>query len=170
VKKIIIINGYPRSGKDLFAEYLKQILHSQYKIKTTIISSVQQVKKAAELLGWNGEKTEINRNALSDLKDLSTKYWDGPFNLISSHIRQMGDNECLVFMIREPAEIKKVANDFPQTITVFIENKNSIKADNHADSNVENYDYDFKLNNNKTKEDLFELTNTFIKVVLYGRE
>jgi len=82
MKIVIILNGYPRSGKDSFAKFIGQALLDKG-VQTDIVSSVCNVKDAAKILGWDGEKTEVNRKALSDLKDLSTKYWEGPFNLMS---------------------------------------------------------------------------------------
>ena len=50
MKRIIILNGYPKSGKSLFATYLQEA-YSKHNIKAHNVSSVDNVKKAAILLG-----------------------------------------------------------------------------------------------------------------------
>ena len=166
MKKIIILNGYPESGKDLFALYLSDILYSKHDISVDVVSSVEKVKQAATLLGWDGIKTKLNRNALSALKDLSSKFWDGPFKFMSAHIKNMKRDSCLVFMVREPEEIQRMVNEFPQIITVFMKRNSSARADNHADQNVQNYNYDYYINNNGTKDELYSLTKTFVECKL----
>jgi len=164
MKIILIINGYPRSGKDTFAGYMADNF-LDYGIYTDIISSVSNVKEAAEILGWDGTKSEHNRNALSDLKDLSTKYWDGPFNMMSADVDDMNENECVIFMVREPREIQRFVNKYPTTMTVFIKRDDCEKAGNHADSNVENFIYDCYIEN-KGLRNLLEEARILTKEIM----
>ena len=68
-KQIFIINGSGGTGKDTFCNMIRDYSgHDTY-----IISSVDDIKKKAQLMGWDGvSKTDKDRKFLSDLKDLCT--------------------------------------------------------------------------------------------------
>ncbi len=69
--KLVVINGYPQSGKDTFIKFCSEFTEVEN------ISTVDPAKKALMILGWDGIKTPEIRKALSDLKDLSTEFFDG---------------------------------------------------------------------------------------------
>ena len=76
-KKVIIINGTGGSGKDTFVNFCSEFSN------IINISSVDKVKEAAKILvGWNGEKDEVSRKLLVDLKQLSVDYNDEPTKYI----------------------------------------------------------------------------------------
>ena len=170
--KIIIVNGYPESGKTQFGKFCKEI----YKARCEERSSIDKVKEIAKTCGWNGEKDPDSRRFLSDLKDLLTSYNDLPLNDIKKHI-QMFENELRrfgldvnnsIFLtdIREPEEIEKAKNKL-NAVTVFI-NRNSTAEhiqSNHADSRVEDYIYDYYIENNGTLEEFRTATETFLKEI-----
>lgn len=153
--RIFIVNGFPRSGKDTFSNFLIEAFQA-HKIYGALISSVENVKPAAKLLGWNEVKDEHGRNALSSLKDFSTEWFDGPFNMMSENVGNMSESEALIFMVREPEEIERFVKKYPQTITIFVSRNESERAENHADQNVENYDYDIYVRNNGSLDSLRE--------------
>ena len=169
MNQIIIINGFARSGKDSLALFLKQH-YKRHGIKTLIVSSVEDVKLAASILGWDGTKTPENRNALSDLKDLATKYWDGPFKMMSSYIKEITNNECLIFFIREPKEIGRMVEVYPGILTILINRDNHESADNHADTNVLNYKYDCIIDNNRSLDDLSKEAEGIVLTTLKYRD
>ena len=70
---IIIINGKGGCGKDSLIDGLKD--HGWWPFN---LSSVDLVKDAGKVLGWNGGKSDKDRKFLHDLKTLSTEYNDGP--------------------------------------------------------------------------------------------
>lgn len=160
MKNIIIINGYGGSGKDTFVN-----LVSKYN-KVYNISSVDKIKEIAKLMGWNGEKDEKSRKFLSDLKKLSTDYNDMPFNSIKNAINDFyeSDKEIMFIHIREPEEIKKAAKEFDAK-TLFIKRDDIDKiTSNYADASVENYNYDYIINNT-TLEDLEEQAKNFYNLI-----
>jgi len=152
--KIIILNGYPRSGKDSFACFMIDELFNSRHLNGNVVSSVDNVKWAAEILGWDKKKDEDGRNALSALKDFSSKWWDGPYQMMKDYANGMAENEFVIFMIREPLEIERFVKEFPETVTIFVERENCDKASNHADSGVESWLYDFYISNNSTLDNL----------------
>ena len=145
MKQIFIINGPPRSGKDTFVDMCRSISDETNGPVFHNISSVDKVKQAAEILGWDGLKDEKGRKFLSDLKDLSTELYDGPLNYMKSKIEKY-PFDIGFFHVREPSEIHKIVKLFPSAKTIFIQRETQ-NFNNHADKNVEMYDYDFYIDN-----------------------
>jgi hypothetical protein len=153
--KIIILNGKPRAGKDTVAEYTKALYGTYDYIQVHNISTVTRVKDVAFELGWGGEKNSKARAFLSNLKDLWTEFNDGPFNYICDYVRDQSLDKTkkhVVFVhVREPAEIQKLVDEFPEATTLLIVRpEGSEEHNNHSDENVNNFQYDDSINNNGT--------------------
>ena len=141
--QVIIINGSGGKGKDEFVKMCRKYC-SVYNF-----SSVDKVKKAARILGWEEKKEEIDRKFLSDLKFLSSKYNNSPLTYMKNMYQECLKNprDLLFFHIREPKEIEEAKQVF-NAKTLLIKNSNvkDIKT-NEADANVENYEYDYVIDN-----------------------
>lgn len=164
----VVVNGYPLSGKDTFVGYCRDAL--LLNCITHNISSVDRVKQAASLLGWNGEKDVIDRNFLSNLKDLSTFAYDAPYKYMLSCIEerlQPEDNHVFFFHIREPEEIKKFVSKIPyKTTSVFLVNQNAATHFvNTGDSQVTNYPYKHYISNNGSLLDLMHEAKKFCDLI-----
>lgn len=152
MKQLWILNSVARSGKDTFVDIVKR-----YMIRNKIyrpvknISSVDRVKEAALLLGWDGIKDNTGRKFLSDLKILSTENYNGPFEYMTNRMEQAYDNSILFFHIRESTEIAYFKRCYPQTKTILIK-RDVIVPNNMADQNVNDYDYDYYVDNFLTLE------------------
>lgn len=161
MKKVIIINGTGGCGKDTFVS-----LVSKY-AKVYNFSSIDAVKELATIIGWDGTKSEKDRKFLSDLKRLTTEYNDFSFNSIKNAYEKFinSDNEIMFIHIREPEEIKR-ASDYFNALTLLIkrENYDNISS-NASDANVDNYDYDYIINNT-TLEDLESRALEFSKKIM----
>ncbi len=147
-KQIIIINGTGGSGKDTFVDFC-----SKYG-KVVNFSSIDKVKEIARLIGWDGQKTEKDRKFLSDLKRLTTDYNDMAFNSITDSVAQFesSDNEILFIHIREPEEIQRAASIFKaKTLLVKRVGLSNIQT-NYSDANVDNYPYDYIIENTTLEE------------------
>jgi len=163
MKRIFILNAFPRSGKDEMVKAITNYLSRKHNIKTYNISSVDRVKEAAHLLGWNGAKDLNNRNGLSDLKDLSDKYWDGPFKYMCKMIDSISEGFIFIH-IREPEQIKRMVETFPEIKTITIDRKDSLKnITNHADQRINEYVYDYVLTNDETLYQFIIKSEKFIK-------
>ncbi len=164
VIKRVVINGFPRSGKDTFVQFCNDVTPSN--ILIPMISSVASVKQAALLLGWDGEKDAKGRNFLSNLKDMSTDNYDGPMKSMIRMLEHFKERSDVIgfFAIREPAEIAKFKLQFPKCVTVFIvrPGKDDSLPGNHADNNVQDYDYDYVVDNNGSLENLMNEAKIFI--------
>lgn len=163
-KLVFIVNGKPRAGKDTFAEILNRYM------KVYKYSSVAKVKEIATLCGWDGKKDERDRKFLSDLKMLTTEYSDLSHNDVLEEIKKYrsGEIEADVFLvdIREPEEIDRLTKEV-DAITVFIENNNVPNiTSNESDANVENYEYDFRIQNNGTLEDFEDSIKLFMEFLM----
>lgn len=156
--KIFVVNGAPGAGKTTFEKMCKQ-LYSE--VNTYVLSSVDIVKEIArKYCDWNGEKTPKDRKFLSDLKDLLTEYNDIPFKVIERQIQQirneyeyygMTTKNALVFIdCREPKEIKKLCERLgAKSVYIKRPDAEGVAASNHADANVQNYEYDFIIPNTR---------------------
>lgn len=159
---VYILNGSGGCGKDTFVNMCrifsnKSIIH---------ISTITQIKRAAKLLGWNGEKDEKSRKFLSDLKDLSTKVFDTSFRYIEAELYDAEENDIDYVFIdcREPEEIKRLVEHFGAQ-TIYIDASQRVKqiTSNHADKNVQNYKYDLYIDNNGNYENLMKQAESLMK-------
>jgi hypothetical protein len=156
------------SGKDTWASLLNKY------IPTLKYSIVDLPKEAAKVLGWDGSKTEKDRRFLSDIMDLSTGYNDAPFKDVLSLVTDFKNNkdyaeyEVLIIDMRDPKDIARAVKAFGAE-TILIRNPNVIKIEsNHADRDVENYEYDYIIENDGTLEQLERVAKLFVCDVICG--
>ena len=163
-KMIFVVNGKPRAGKDTFAQILNEYM-DVYKY-----SSVTKVKEIAKQCGWTGAKEEKDRKFLHELKMLTSSYSDMSYNDVMEEIDKFKkgelDADIFVVDVGEPEEIDRLVKA-TKAFTIFIENNRvpSITS-NAADANVENYKYDFVIQNNGTLEDFEGNIKLFIEVLM----
>lgn len=174
-KKIIIINGKGRSGKDTFVKMIGKY------IKTQNYSSVSLIREVAKQLGYDeNRKNEKDRKFLSDLKMLSTKYNDAPYNdMIQTILKFLytkeNQNELLFVHVREPNEIRRLIDYAKRSkinmTTLLVERAelNDVVYGNLADDNVDLFDYDHTINNNGTLEDLEDMALNYL-MCIFGTE
>lgn len=171
--KIVVINGFPKSGKDTFCDICREICAGS---KTFVYSysTIDIIKEIAKnSYGWNGEKTPEARKLLSDLKQIMTKKGDIPFNDICRKISvaQMGMrstnmNQVIFIHCREPEEIEKFVKKY-NAITVFIDRAHhELELSNSSDMDVLNYHYDYVIDNNGTLTELKDAAATFLTDIL----
>ena len=130
-------------------------------------------------MGWNGDKDNQSRKYLSDLKDMATYWSDLPYQDVLKRTQQFNDmlteygveQKGFVFIhCREPNEISRIKSNFPfQVLTVLIRREGYNSYGNHADDEVENYNYDFTFNNEGTIGDLEETAFKFYQDVKMSR-
>ena len=164
--QVVIINGKPRSGKDTFCEFCAEHCVAR------AYSSVDYIKDIAKLLGWDGIKDEKGRRFLSDLKDAATAYCDLPMVKMEEFRDMVEDTipytDIIFFHIREPAEIARAKKKF-NAITLLIKRPGTEQvAGNHADREVEDFDYDYTIYNNGTLAELDWMANQFCNRVQSG--
>ena len=160
MKITIIINGAGGVGKDTLCEVVAE------KYSTMNVSSIDPIKAAARMLGWNDQKDLESRKFLSDLKQLSIDYNDWPTRyLINQHkLFQKSDLEILFVHIREGSEIDGFKNSISgDVVTLLIRRNIGLNHfGNDADDDVEDYNYDYVYDNNLP---LKESRTEFLKLV-----
>ena len=168
MKKVYITNGSAENGKDTFAEFLSEYI-SVFKY-----SSIDLVKEMFEIAGVSKHnKTEKKRKLWSDGKDLLTDYDDIPFKDITSIVTDFKSNKIeakvLLIDIREPEEIARAVETFgAETILVRKPNAKKIES-NHADRDVEKYNYDYIIENDGTLEQLSKIAKFFCRDIVCGK-
>ena len=159
-KSIVIINGTGGAGKDTFVSFCSEVTG------VLNVSTVDKVKEAAKVLvGWNGEKDEISRKLLVDLKQLSVDYNDAPTKYICSMAEDFenSDNNLMFVHIREAREIEK-AKKLLNAKTLLITNPRvKLITSNDSDGKVNEYNYDYYIVNDGTLDDLKDKASKFIE-------
>lgn len=159
-KNIIIINGTGGAGKDTFVSFCAEVTG------VLNVSTVDKVKEAATILvGWNGEKDEVSRKLLVDLKQLSIAYNDAPTKYICNMAEKFkeSDDNLMFVHIREAEEIEK-AKKLLNAKTLLITNPRvQLITSNNSDGKVNEYKYDYYLQNDGTLEDLKEKAKKFVE-------
>lgn len=162
---IFVINGKPGCGKDTFANMCVDLLPG----KVLNISTVDYVKAVATTLGWSGVKTPENRKFLSDLKKVLTEWEDIPYKKVCDQIFMHPKAQVVFIHCREPEEIQKFV-DRIGAYTLLIQRPTVISEHqiNDSDNNVDNYNYDFTINNNGSIDDLKEQAREFLRQFLFN--
>lgn len=176
MRKVIVMNGCGGSGKDTFVNYCKEASSkSIYKF-----SIIDWVKEKAELLSWDGGKTDKDRKFLSDLSDALAAWKDLPYKMTLEEISTCFDDERwdsnidIVFVdIREPDVIDRLKEDAPkyfeaEVITVLVDRGIEKTYGNHADDQVYDYAYDYVIGNTGSLDDLAAAASLFMSDIENG--
>lgn len=164
--KIICVNGYARSGKDTFCNFAFYNRGTVYPFST-----IDEIKKIALQFGWDGQKDAKGRKFLSDLKDCLTEYNDFPTNYIITQIKrhltifrdeELYDGAIFLVQMREPKEIKRWKEEFGAKALLITRPDSEKEWGNHADDEVLNAEYDYKLENDSDLKDWELKTINFI--------
>ena len=157
-KEIFVINGSGGVGKDTFVEYCREFTN----VKN--ISTIDKIKEVAKLLGWNGAKEEKDRKLLSDLKQLSIEYNDGPTKYILDEYEKFknSDEKIMFIHVREPEEIKKLVDRIHCKTLLITSSRVKKIISNKADANVLEYNYDENVKNDGSLDELKENVKKFI--------
>lgn len=167
-KRIFIVNGMARSGKDTFANFLGEF------VPVFKYSSIDKVKAIAKMCGWDGGKTEKDRKFLSDLKQLTTDYSEMSFLdvkcMVELFLSDKIHGEVMLIDIREPEEIEKAKLAF-NAATILIANPCVPRIDsNRSDASVYEYDYDYVITNDGTLELLKATAKQFADDIILKRK
>ena len=156
VAKIVIINGSAGVGKDSFVSYCKDFMGEDVAFE---MSTIDLVKSAMMVLGWNGQKTPEARRMMSDIKAAWIRYNDGAFNYVKNKLRMMeavafgmarppGGLQVVFVHVREPAEINKFVREYGRRcVTVLVRRPGIPVPDNDSDRSVADCDYNVIIDN-----------------------
>lgn len=158
MKKLFILNAYPSSGKDEFKKYV-----STY-IPTYSTSIINEVKTFANDLYGESVKDDERRKLLSEIENFLAEVYNIPYQLTSAKVDWFlkSNKEVMIIDVRKPHVIKELV-DALGFETILIRRNKHHKADNDADMFVEDYEYDYIIENNGTLEELEEKAKEFVK-------
>lgn len=168
MKKIFVVNGSGGIGKTTFEQIVEDIIYNNdTNINVEIISIIDYVKHIAYKIGWNGRKDLKGRKLLSELKDILTEYNDIPYQKLQKTIEDIADNSVIFIDSRERADIERLVNDYcAKTILIINSLRDKVIYGNHADDNVNDYNYDIYIDNCGTLDELrekaFDFYNNYI--------
>lgn len=165
--KVVVINGYPHSGKSTFVEYCQKESNLVEEV-----SMVDYAKIIARQCGWKGEKAPDDRKFLSSLKDIIDEWNDLSYKYVNTFISlrkaevesYLDHSDRLIIFVhaRQPEDIDRIKKDY-NAITLFIQREpNESDLSNHADREVENYIYDEYIDNTGTLEELRIKARNFV--------
>ena len=165
MKKIYIVNGKPRAGKDTFAELLgKHCRVFKY-------SSVDKVKQIAAKCGWDGGKDDKDRKFLADLKRITTEFNDMSYDDVAEKVAYFLKTDFFDVMlidIREPEEIERAIEGYGAE-AIYINNVNvPMVTSNESDANVNNFVYDYIIANDGTLDEFAETVKDFYNRIVRG--
>lgn len=169
LRKVFIINGAGGSGKDTFIELISQTCMDDYDNKIVLnVSSVDKIKQAAHLLGWDGVKDAKGRAFLHQLKSMSEGEYEGVKKYVYEKVETAPKDSIVFIHIREPREITKTINYLndisnTQVSTILVRSNRGVKLVNGADDVVDYYDYDHIIDNSGTIPMLAEAAKEFLK-------
>jgi len=157
---IVVVNGSNQTGKNNFVNYF--IKHYEY--KATNMSTIDRVKEISKkYFGWNGKKTDDARRFLAEMKRIWAEYNNGPFLYMVKKIKEdyaklnKKDKRNFIYFIhcREPEEIQKFKDKYgDKCATILLKRDDRVVANNDADKNVDNYNYDKIVQNDGSKINL----------------
>lgn len=167
---VIIINGYPQSGKDTFVDMCRNYVRPMQMVVNLWTST--PAKNAITVLGWNGVKTPEARNLLSELKAKSNELFDTTSKYINASIMDIDKIDAkdsrppsIIFIhSREPEEIRYLSHQY-NAITVFIDRDVELEegVSNASDIGVKDFDYAVTIPNKGTLEQLEKCAAHFMR-------
>lgn len=170
-RKIIIINGYPRSGKDTFIDICNELTDG----KVARVSIIDPVKDIAAKCGWGGSKYARDRQFLCNLKNLLTEYNGYPMSWLNSEVCKFipstNNKDILFVTMREKADIEKFKKTWPRAETMLIIRiqardeymKLNDSEKNPADSYIYEVNYDHCIPNHGSLDDLKAEAKAFLE-------
>lgn len=167
---IIVINGKGGVGKDYCISHFTSKVGEK---NVENISSIDPIKKIASMYGYNdNNKTNQSRRFLSKLKEAFVEWNELPttytIKKVDEAINAENHKKFVFVHIREPEEIKKfvdtcrislLMNDCRtnfRIVTLLITDGSENGANyrtfgNHSDDDVNNFKYDFKYINKRSR-------------------
>lgn len=172
--KIFVINGTGGVGKDTFVNFCQEYVYTlQEPVYVQNYSTIEPIKRLAREVGWDGGKTSKDRKFLSDLKDLLTEYNDYPYQyikyIISNQPSKFDYIKIIFIHCREPKEIQRFVDDY-NAETILIRRQQIKPADNHADMEVEDFNYNYIIDNNGSIKELKVKAENFVNNIIKEKD
>lgn len=150
MKKIFVINGSANSAKDTFVETIQDHLTTGI-FQIHNISTVDWLRDFAHKIGGK-EKTNEVRNFMKDIKESGDNNFDYSFKYVKEKIDEGSVLDIYFIHCREPEKIDRFKKEL-KAKTILVRREGIDIPTNSSDQNVENYEYDYIIENNGTLEE-----------------
>ncbi|TCU34049.1 hypothetical protein [Rhizobium azibense] len=172
-KVIVIVNGYPLSGKDTFTDLAGE-LFANFGWGAYAMSSIDFIKKITKDAGISEEpKTPEKRALWAELKAAFEKYdrfsSRQTMQRMEHQMFQSPREKQIGFIhVREPEAIAFMKTIAPcEFVTVLVDRPDAERVmSNAADRDVENYPYDYVINNKFDLAALKSTTQNFVQEII----
>lgn len=172
---VVIVNGFPRAGKDTAVRFMKEWAE-EHGWKVCTHSTIDSVRQMLDQI-TEGRKGPAERKLLADVGTALEEYNGFRSNGVKQFVLQnltfrVGQKGLVVFVhLREPALIQKVVESFPRkvkVVTLLVRNPLAEAApqSNAADANVMDYAYQWFIVNNSTLGALMDNARATISEIL----
>lgn len=160
--KVIVINGFPGSGKDTFVKMLCEINTGAPIVN---IHTIDPVKAAASHLGWKQEKTPEIRDFLANLKVESDRLFKTSFNYVDRIVSICQEPGVILFIhSREQVDIEYYVKEYGAKTLLVVRNDLDLTGiTNRSDLRVLDIHYDYIIPNTGTLEELRESAKILLK-------
>lgn len=166
---IFVLNGSPRSGKDTLTDFFSEygfVYHFSY------VDAVRDMLKSIHI--DFSHKTDRDRQLMESICNALEKYDDVPMKLLCSNVRYTMDveswrnlsnfNDAFIFVdIRKPDNIKRFKKEFPEIMTLYVEDGKGTNNVTESDASVRDYEYDYYIANTGTLTEFEATVNKFIR-------
>ena len=166
---IFVLNGSPRSGKDTLTDFFSEyglVHHFSY------VDAVRDMLKSMHI--DFSRKTDKDRQLMESICNALEKYDDVPMKRLCSSVRYAIDvenwrnlghsNNGFIFVdIRKPDNIERFKKEFPETITLYVEDGKDVNNVTESDASVKDYKYDYCIKNTGTLPEFEQAVSEFIK-------
>ncbi|CAG1771985.1 hypothetical protein BAC3_02232 [uncultured bacterium] len=147
MKRVFVINGAAGTGKDTFINLTRELFAGNVNVAT--YSSVDEVKQwLKDNEGWDGITKDASiRFRMHEIKQMMVADNNRPTRYLLEKIAQTEDNSIVFLHIREPEEIAKLLQEYPEAQTIHIDREGIERFDNPADSRTAQFIYDYYVTN-----------------------
>lgn len=173
---ILLISGKANSGKDTVANYLvnnfsfikfafadelKFFVSKKYNIDKSLLFS-QQGKKKLVTDTLTVRDVLIKEAMSKKLQD--NNYW---VNIIIEKISKLDNKKNIVISdFRFPNEFSELSKLYSNVITInVIRDKGSENINDISETSLQDFSFDYKLNNNSTLENLYKNTDNLLQKI-----
>jgi hypothetical protein len=161
--KVVIINGFPGSGKDTLIRLMCAINDGAPILN---IHTSDPVKEAAKLLGWCENKTPETRDFLAMLKRESDRLFKASFRYVKSYIDNFKAIPGAILFVhcREQADVEFYVREYGAKTLLVQRNELDLSGiTNSSDLRVLDISYDYIVPNNGTMKELTESAELLLK-------
>lgn len=154
-KTVVAIAGSAEAEKDRFCRACAKYLGKE-RVKT--VNFMDNVKKAAKLLGWNGRNSEDAEDVFCALRNLSGVHYDAPFSFLKNEYYEFlrNDKQRILFLyVHNLTETERSVRKFGATPL-------RICRENDSQNLINAYPCDTVISNNGSMEELEVSTIEFL--------